>query len=54
MVFASVALGTATTGMPVVTTVTPAAGSVAIVVQNVHASAALNGTLKISFMVLKN
>jgi len=53
MVFASVALGTATTGMPVVTRVTPAAGSVVIIVQNIHASAALNGTIVISFMVAK-
>lgn len=53
MVFASVALGTATTGMPVITRVTPAAGSVVIIVQNIHASAALNGTIVISFMVAK-
>lgn len=53
-VMASVAFGTSTTGSPVVTLVTPAAGSVVIVVQNVHASAALNGTIKISFLVLKN
>lgn len=53
-VMASVQLGTATTGMPVVTTVTPGAGSVVIVVQNIHASAALNGTIKIAFLVMKN
>lgn len=53
-VFASVSLGTATTGMPVVTTVTPGVDSVVIIVQNVHASAALDGTIKIAFMVLKN
>ncbi|MDB5733346.1 MAG: hypothetical protein JWQ03_3241 [Variovorax sp.] len=53
-VFASVALGTATTGMPVITTVKPAAGSVVIILQNIHASAALNGTVKVSFAVLKN
>lgn len=53
-VMASVALGTATTGMPVVATVTPAAGSVVIVAQNIHASAALNGTIKIAFVVFKN
>lgn len=52
-VFASVALGTATTGMPAVTTVAPAAGSVVVIVQNIHASAALNGTIKISFLVVK-
>lgn len=53
-VFASVANGTATTGMPAVTTVKPAAGSVVIVVQNVDAAAAVNGNLKIRFMSLKN
>lgn len=53
-VFASVQLGTATTGMPVITTVKPGAGSVVIVVQNIHASAALNGTIKVSFARLKN
>lgn len=53
-VMASVQLGTATTGMPVVTTVTPGVGSVVIVVQNIHASAALNGTIKIAFVVYKN
>lgn len=53
MVFASVALGTATTGMPVITRVTPGANSVVIVVQNIHASAALNGTIVISFLVAK-
>lgn len=50
VVMASVALGTATTGVPVVTTVKPAAGSVVIILQNIHASAALNGTIKISFV----
>lgn len=53
-VFASVSLGTATTGMPVIATVKPGAGSVVVVLQNIHASAALNGTIKIAFMVLKN
>jgi hypothetical protein len=53
LVFASVALGTATTGNPVITTIKPASGSVVIVIQNIHASAALNGTLKVAFFVLK-
>ena len=53
VVFASVKLGTATTGMPVVTTVTPAAGSLVIIVQNIHASAAFNGTIVISFSAIK-
>lgn len=53
-VFASVANGTNTQGTVVVGRVTPGAGSATIVIENVHASQALNGTLKISFFVLKN
>jgi|GEM_PF-3059565 len=53
MVFASVAFGTATAGMPIVTSVAPAAGSVVITILNGHASAAFDGTLKISFLVVK-
>ncbi len=52
-VLASVALGTATTGTPVITSVKEGAGSVVIVVKNIDASAALNGTLRIKFAVLK-
>lgn len=53
-VFASAALGTATTGMPAVTTVTPGAGSLVVIVQNIHASAALNGTIKVAFVRFQN
>lgn len=53
MVFASVAYGTATTGVPVISRVTPGAGSVVIVITNEHASAALNGTIVVSFLVVK-
>lgn len=53
-VFASVSLGSATTGTPAVATVTPGIGQVVIVVQNIHATAALNGTIKIAFAVFKN
>lgn len=53
-VFASVAFGTSTTGTPHVSRVTPGAGSVVIIIRNSDASAALNGTIKISFLVLKN
>jgi hypothetical protein len=53
-VLASVQLGSATTGMPAIATAAPGAGSVVIKVQNIHASAALNGTIKIAFAVLKN
>ena len=53
-VMASVAYGTSTTGTPAITRVTPGAGSVVIIVQNIHASAALNGTIKVSFATFKN
>jgi len=53
-VFASVQYGTATAGMPCITRVTPGSGSVVIIVQNIHASAALDGTIKIAYFVLKN
>lgn len=52
-VYVSVANGTNTQGMPVVTRVTPGITSVIIVVTNMHASQALNGTLIVSFMVAK-
>jgi hypothetical protein len=53
IVMASVANGTNTQGVPVITRVTPAAGSLVIVVTNLHASQALNGTLVISFIAVK-
>jgi hypothetical protein len=54
IVLASVANGTNTQGTTVVTKVTPAAGSVVIIIHNKHATAqALNGTLVISFVVVK-
>lgn len=48
-----VQVSTTGTGTPVVAEVTPAAGSVVIVIQNIHASAAFNAALKIQFFVLK-
>ena len=48
----SVGKGTATTGVPVVAWVTPASGSAVIILQNIHASAALNGTITLAFSVL--
>jgi hypothetical protein len=51
LVFPVVTLGSATTGTACVTHVTPAAGSVTIKVQNIHASAPFNGTLKIGFLI---
>lgn len=53
IVLASVAYGTATAGAPTVGRIKPAAGSVTIVIRNEHATAALDGTLVISFAVLK-
>lgn len=52
--FANVAYGTSTTGSPAVTRVTPAAGSLVILVQNIHASAALNGTIVVGFACFKS
>lgn len=52
-VFVSVDNGTNTQGIPVFSTATPGTGSVVIKVFNLHASEALNGTLKISFFVAK-
>jgi hypothetical protein len=51
--FVSIANGTNSAGDPAVGLVTPAAGSVTIKVVNRHASAALNGTLVISFASMK-
>lgn len=52
VIHANVGYGTSTTGMPTVANVVPAAGSATIVVQNIHASAALNGTIKIYVSVV--
>jgi ABC-type branched-subunit amino acid transport system ATPase component len=46
-----VGLGTATTGVPTVAYVTSGTGVATIVIQNIAAAAALNGTLKIGFVV---
>lgn len=54
IVMADVQFGTSTTGSPGLTTVATAAGSCVITVQNFHATAAVNGTLVISFVVFKN
>lgn len=50
---ADVCNGTSTTGTPSVTTVTEGTGSVVIVIQNVHASAAFNGTLKVKWFLVR-
>ena len=50
LVMVSVANGTNTQGTPTVTRVQPAAGSLVILISNLHASAqALNGTIVVSF-----
>ena len=53
MVFASVANGTNSAGIPIVGKITPGSGSCTIGIENQHASNAFNGTLKISFFVVK-
>ena len=53
LVFVSVQSGTNTTAGLNVHEVTPASGSVVIKIRNAHASAALDGTIKISFLVVK-
>ena len=54
IVGAQVANGTNTQGSPVITRVQPAAGSVVILVANLHGSAqAFNGTIVISYEVIK-
>ena len=53
-VFTNLAFGTNNQATPVIVRVTPAAGSVVILVKNMHDSAvALNGTLVISYVVMK-
>lgn len=50
LVFASVANGTNSAGTPVIVRVTPAAGSLVVVVRNAHDSAvAFNGTIVVTF-----
>jgi len=49
--FASVSTGG--TGTPAVTKVTPGSGSLVVIVQNIHASAAFNNTLAISYLCIK-
>lgn len=53
IVLVSVDNGTNTTAGLAVGRVTPGAGSVVILIRNTHASAALNGTIVISFLVVK-
>lgn len=52
LVLASVGNGTNTGGTPAMGPVTPGAGSATFTIQNIHATAAFNGTLVISFKVI--
>jgi len=51
---ASVSNGTNTAGVPAVATVSPGGGVLTVVIQNIQATAAFNGTIKIAFQVIKN
>lgn len=53
IVLASVNLGAGTGGVPCVTAVKSGAGSVTILIQNIHATAAFNAAIVISFAVIK-
>ena len=53
VVVASVQLGTSTQGTPQVVTTTVTANTAVIVVKNIHATEAFNGTIAISFAVFK-
>lgn len=53
IVLVTVGKGTTTTGVASVATVTPAAGSVVIVISNDSTSAAFNGTIIVSFVIVK-
>lgn len=53
LVFVSVANGTNSAGIPVVGRVTPGSGSCTILIENQHGADAFNGTIKISFLVIK-
>lgn len=51
VVLASVSLGAGTGGTPQIVSVSPVAGSVVIIVKNIHASAAFNAAIVISYLV---
>lgn len=52
VVFATVAKGTSTQGTVIAGGTKPAAGSCTVIVSNVHASEALNGTIVIDVLVI--
>jgi hypothetical protein len=51
-VFANAYLGSSTQGTPQVVGCTPAAGQVTVVVKNIHATLAFNGSIKVDFLVI--
>ena len=51
IIFASLQQGTNTQGTLGIATITPAAGSFVVIVRNLHASQALNGSIKIAFSI---
>lgn len=53
IVFVESWLGTSTTGVASAANSTPGAGSAVILIENVHASAAFNGTIKIGFFLVR-
>ncbi len=54
IVLASFTNGTNSAGSPHIQRITPGAGTITFLVRNSDASAALNGTLVVSFVVIKN
>lgn len=49
----SVDNGTNSAGTPVAVTASPTSGQVVFIVKNTHASAAFNGTIKVSYLIVK-
>ncbi len=52
IILAQARIASATTGTPMVTKVTAGSGSVVIVVTNIAAAAALNGTIEVAFQIV--
>ena len=48
----NVFLGGSTTGLPQIVSVKPGAGTLTIVVKNIHATDAFNGTIKIQYQAM--
>lgn len=52
-IFVTLQNGTNTAGAPGVRTATPTAGQIVIIIHNFHATAALNGTIKIGYFTMR-